>query len=141
MSLEEKIKREWSIRGDRQLVVVEGFPRAGGETGWTVGIYIYPGHPAWNEALETARLGSRAQNSIDAWPFHSGISLRRVNCVAQNETAEVMNRPPITSVYLAADYAHLHDGWALSWPLERGMHPSIEADAMALHRAAAGLTA
>ncbi len=137
MSLAEKIKRTWEIRGDRHLVVIEGFPRAGGETGWTVGIYVYPGHPAWDDALETARLGSRAFNSIDAWPFHGGISLRLVNRVAQNGTPELMSNPPLSSVYLAADYAHLHDGWALSWPLERGMHPRIEADALALHQTAA----
>jgi len=137
MSLTEKIKRTWEIRGDRHLVVVEGFPRAGGETGWTVGIYLYPGHPAWDDALETARLGSRAQNSIDVWPFHGGISLRRVNFVAQNQTPEVMSSPPIASVYLACDYAHLHDGWARSWPLERGLHPTIADDAIRLHQTAA----
>ena len=135
IELREDVKRSWSIRGPRHLVVVEGFLREGGGTGWTVGIYVYPAHPKWDAALETARFGSRVSTAIDAWPFHMGISLRRVHFMAQNQTPEVMRAPPLASVYLAADYQHLHDDFA-HHALSDGMPLQVKSDAAALHLAA-----
>jgi hypothetical protein len=136
MSLTEKIKRTWEIRGDRHLVVAEGYQLAGDETGWTVGIYVYPGHPAWDDALAIAMTGDSRHGVIADWPFHLGITLRRVNRVAQNGTAELMRNPPLSSIYLAADYNHLHDWWS-ECRLEDGLPDKIGADALALHMKAA----